>query len=94
MKFVKVAPRISGSLESAPSMAITAAVPRYPLTFNCCVKFDALLVSVMVAARSCNCPESRLFRGLGFVHQREHVTGRQLEHEQADLDGACSIIEK
>ena len=64
LKFVKVAPPISGSVLSAPSMAKTAAVPRWPFTANCCVKFAAPLVSVMVPAASrSNWLKSRLFRG-------------------------------
>jgi hypothetical protein len=65
LKLVKVAPPISGSVLSAPSMANTAAVPRCPLTANCCVKLDAPLVSVMVpAASSSSWLKSRLFRGI------------------------------
>ena len=64
LKLEKVAPPISGSLLSAPSMAKTAAVPRCPLTANCCVKFDAPLVSVMVpAASSSSWLKSRLLSG-------------------------------
>src|ERR1035441_6059188 len=37
LKFEKVAPPISGSLMSAPSMANTASTPRCPLMANCAV---------------------------------------------------------
>ena len=50
LKFENVAPPISGSVVSAPSMAKTVVVPRWPLTANCCVKFAAPLASVMVPA--------------------------------------------
>ena len=36
LKFEKVAPPISGSLISAPSMANVASTPRCPLIANCC----------------------------------------------------------
>src|SRR5579863_8092088 len=63
-KFVNVAPPISGSVLSAPSMANTAAVPRWPFTANCCVKFAAPLVSVIVpAASNSSWLKSRLFNG-------------------------------
>src|ERR1039457_6750903 len=64
LKFEKVDPPISGSVLSAPSIANTAAVPRCPLTANCCVKFEVPLVSVMVpAASSNNWLKSRLLIG-------------------------------
>src|SRR5208283_6130338 len=64
LKFVKVAPPSSGSLLSAPSKANSAAVPRCPLTANCCVKLAVPFESVMVpAASSSSWLKSRLFRG-------------------------------
>src|SRR6266850_2691655 len=64
LKLEKVAPPSSGSVVSAPSMAKTAAEPRWPLTANCCVKLAAPLVSVMVpAARRRSLLKSRSLRG-------------------------------
>src|SRR6266850_2325782 len=63
LKLEKVAPPSSGSVVSAPSMAKTAAEPRWPLTANCCVKLAAPLVSVMVpAARRRSLLKSRSLR--------------------------------
>jgi hypothetical protein len=64
LKFEKVAPPISGSLMSAPSMAKVASTPRCPLMANCAVKLVAPLASVMVpAASSSSVLKSRLFSG-------------------------------
>ena len=65
---LKVAPPISGSLVSAPSMAKTASTPRWPLMANCCVKFVWPLASVMVpAASSSNWLKLRLFSGIALT---------------------------
>jgi len=65
LKFENVAPPISGSLESAPSMAKTASTPRCPFTANCAVKLVAPFVSVMVPAASrSNWLKSRLLSGI------------------------------
>src|SRR5437016_9697678 len=64
LKFENVAPPSSGSVVSAPSTANTVATPRCPFTANCCVKFAAPLVSVIVpAASSSNLLKSRVFSG-------------------------------
>src|SRR6202165_6122869 len=64
LKLEKVAPPSAGSVVAAESMAKTAAVPRWPLTANCCVKLAAPLVSVMVpAARRRSLLKSRSLRG-------------------------------
>ena len=64
LKFVNVAPPISGSLMSAPSMANIASTPRCPSMANCCVKFVAPFVSVIVpAASSSSVLKSRPFSG-------------------------------
>src|SRR5271169_2895399 len=64
LKLEKVAPPISGSVVSIPSMAKTVVEPRWPFTANCWVKFAAPLVSVMVpAASKSNWLKSRLLSG-------------------------------
>jgi hypothetical protein len=64
LKLEKVAPPISGSLISAPSMAKVASTPRCPLMANCAVKLVAQLESVIVpAASSRSVLKSRLFNG-------------------------------
>ena len=65
LKLENVAPPISGSVVSMPSIENTVAVPRWPLTVNCCVKFAAPLVSVCVPAASrSNWLKSRLLSGM------------------------------
>ena len=64
LKLEKVAPPISGSLMSAPSMAKVASTPRWPLIANWAVKLVAPLASVMVPAASSRSElKSRLFKG-------------------------------
>src|SRR4029077_16568021 len=64
LKLENVAPPISGSVVSNPSIAKTVAEPRWPLTANCCVKLAAPLASVMVPAASRrSLLKSREFRG-------------------------------
>src|SRR5439155_26690238 len=64
LKLEKVAPPISGSVVSIPSMANTVVAPRWPFPANCWVKFAAPLLSVMVPAASrSNWLKSRLLRG-------------------------------
>ena len=64
LKLENVAPPISGSLMSAPSIANVASTPRWPLMANCAVKLVAPLASVMVpAASSSSVLKSRLFSG-------------------------------
>ena len=64
LKLEKVAPPSSGSLESVPSVAKTAVTPRCPFIENCCVKFAAPLVSVIVPAASrSSLLKSRSFKG-------------------------------
>ena len=64
LKLENVAPPISGSVVSNPSIANTVAVPRCPFTANCWVKLAAPLASVMVpAASSSNLLKSRAFSG-------------------------------
>src|ERR1017187_6274520 len=64
LKLENVAPPISGSVVSMPSMANTVVMPRCPLTVNCWVKLAAPLVSVCVPAASrSSWLKSRLLRG-------------------------------
>ena len=64
LKFENVAPPISGSLMSAPSIANVASTPRCPLIANCAVKFVAPFESVIVPAASrSRVLKSRLFSG-------------------------------
>ena len=64
LKLEKVAPPISGSVVSTPSMEKTVVEPRWPLTANCWVKLAAPLASVMVPAASRrSLLKSREFRG-------------------------------
>ena len=64
LKFENVAPPISGSVVSMASIENTVALPRCPLTVNCCVKFAAPFVSVCVPADSSSSwLKSRLLSG-------------------------------
>src|SRR5215831_5693648 len=75
LKLENVAPPISGSVVSAPSSANTVAVPRCPFTANCCVKFAAPLVSVIVpAASKSSLLKSREFSGRLDTSDRERCS--------------------
>ncbi len=84
LKLEKVAPPISGSVVSTPSMEKTVVEPRWPLTANCCVKLAAPLASVMVpAARRRSLLKSREFRG----------RLETLEAERRSPPLACGVVE-
>ena len=85
LKFENVAPPISGSELSAPSIANTASTPRWPLIANCCVKLVAPFASVIVpAAKRSNWLKSRLFNGSSDTVRLDNCSPPELRDSAGD----------